>query len=172
MKSILVALALVLVASPAFAGRKQGAGKKQEAAKPVDPNAVLAKTHGGKVWVLSGMPSAVEGEELGKWLSARPTNAELSKKGSEDRWPCTLLAVFKSLPAKGHITIRVVDKKEPKAIVEEYSSQTVGTSLVFQEFYEPDGGNGFNKGHTYTVMVGQLIKNKFVSYASGDVTLK
>jgi hypothetical protein len=168
MKSVLVALALLLVANPAFA---KGKGK-QAAAMPSDPNAVLAKSHGGKVWALSSPPSAAEGEELGKWLSTQPASLELTKKGSQSRWPCTLLAVFKHAPAKGHITVRVVDKKDPKAIVEEYSSQTGGVSLVFKEFWEADGDNGYNPGHTYTVMIGQILKKKFVPYATGDVTLK
>jgi hypothetical protein len=43
---------------------------------------------------------------------------------------------------------------------------------VFQEPYDLETNNGFNKGHTYIIKVGQIIKSKFVSYATGEVTLK
>jgi hypothetical protein len=65
-----------------------------------------------------------------------------------------------------------MDKKEPGTLVDQYSTQTPGGSLVFQEPYDLETNNGFNKGHTYIIKVGQIIKSKFVSYATGEVTLK
>jgi hypothetical protein len=44
--------------------------------------------------------------------------------------------------------------------------------LVYQEGYDLELNNGFNKGHTYIIRVGQLINKKFQLYASGEITLK
>jgi hypothetical protein len=176
---ILVAM-LLLVASSATAseaekvnkGRSDKAAKKTAAAKAADPNAVLAKTHGGKVWVTSESLPSVEGEELGKWLSARPNSVELTQKPKEDRWPINYVAVFKKPPAKGPMTVEFFDKNDPKNMVDQYSPETPGSGLVFQEAYDLDANNGFNKGRTYVMRVGQLIKNRFVSYATAEITLK
>ena len=170
MKLWLVAVAL-LTATTAGAAPKKAA--KEAATKPaVDPNTAVAKTHGGKVWVVSDSIPAVEGEGLEKWLAAHPSNVELARKGNEDRWPINFLAVFKKPPAKGPMTVMLVDKKEPRIIVDQFSPQTPGAALVYQEGYDLEQNNGFNKGHTYVIRVGQLINKKFQLYASGEITLK
>jgi hypothetical protein len=169
MKIWLVAVVL-LAATSASAAPKKAA---KEAAKPtVDPNTEVAKTHGGKVWVVTDSIPSSEGAELGKWLTAHPANAELTCKNHEDRWAINFLAVFKKPPAKGPMTVMFVDKKEPRIIVDQVSPQTPGAALVYQEGYDLEQNNGFNKGHTYVIKVGQLIKGKFQLYASGDITLK
>jgi hypothetical protein len=176
MKILLAALALLVAmnATPALAkdGSCGKAAKKGTSPKAPDPNTAVAKAHGGKVWILSSPSPNAEGEELAKWLSSHPSAAEVSKKANEERWPINYLAVFKKPPAKGPMTIEFTDKKEPGTLVDQYSTQTQGGDLVFQEPYDLDTNNGFNKGHTYIIKVGQIIKNKFVSYASGEVTLK
>ena len=169
MKIWLVAVVLLAATSASAAPKKAG----KEAAKPmVDPNTEVAKTHGGKVWVVTDSIPSSEGAELGKWLTAHPANAELTCKNHEDRWAINFLAVFKKPPAKGPMTVMFVDKKEPKIIVDQVSPQTPGAALVYQEGYDLEQNNGFNKGHTYVIKVGQLIKGKFQLYASGDITLK
>jgi hypothetical protein len=70
------------------------------------------------------------------------------------------------------MTIEFVDKKEPSTLVAQDASQTPGGALVFQEPYDLDANNGFNKGHTYIMKVGQLIKGRFVTYATGEISLK
>jgi hypothetical protein len=170
MKILLVAVAL-LAAPTASAAPKKAA--KEAATKPaVDPNIAVAKTHGGKVWVVSDSIPSVDGDALGKWLAAHPSNVEIARKGNEDRWPINFLAVFKKPPAKGPITVMLVDKKEPRIIVDQFSPQTPGAALVFQEGYDLEQNNGFNKGHTYIMRVGQLIKGRFQLYATGEITLK
>jgi hypothetical protein len=170
MKIWLVAVVL-LAATSASAAPKKAA--KEAATKPtVDPNIALAKVHGGKVWVVSDSLPSAEGAELEKWLTAHPANAELACKNNEDRWAINFLAVFKKPPAKGPMTVMFVDKKEPRIIVDQVSPQTPGAALVYQEGYDLEQNNGFNKGHTYVIRVGQLIKGKFQLYASGDITLK
>ena len=170
MKIWLVAVVL-LAATSAGAAPKKAA--KEAATKPtVDPNTAVAKVHGGKVWVVTDSIPSIEGAELDKWLAAHPANAELTCKNNEDRWAINFLAVFKKPPAKGPITVMLVDKKEPRIIVDQFSPQTPGGTLVFQEGYDLEQNNGFNKGHTYVMRVGQLIKGKFQLYATGDITLK
>ena len=147
---------------------------KQEAKKaaPADPNVVVAKEHGGKVWVLASSTPSAEGDALAKWLASHPSTAEVSKKPSDERWPVTLLAVFKKPPAKGALTVEFVDKNDPRTLVDQYSTQAQSGGLVFQEPYDLETNNGFNKGRTYIIKVGQLINKKFVSYATGEVSLK
>ncbi len=173
MKILWAALALMVAmnASPALA---KGAAKGKKSASPAtDPNAVVAKTHGGKLWILTGPPPSGEGEDLVKWLSSHPSATEVSKKANEERWSINYLAVFKTPPAKGPMTIEFFDKKEPRTLVAQDSSQiSGGDSVVFQEPYDIDVNNGFNKNHTYIMKVGQLIKGRFKSYASAEITLK
>jgi hypothetical protein len=170
MKIWLVAVAL-LAATTASAAPKKAA--KEAATKPaIDPNTAVAKVHGGKVWVVSDSIPTVEGEALEKWLAAHPSNVELALKGNEDRWPISFLAVFKKPPAKGPVTVMLVDKKEPRIIVDQFSPQTPAAELVYREGYDLEQNNGFNKGHTYVIRVGQLIKKRFQLYASGEITLK
>ncbi len=173
MKILGVALALMLTVNitPAFA---KGGAKAQKAGSPAaDPNAVVGKAHGGKLWILAGSLPGSEGEDLAKWLSSHPSVTEVSKKPNEERWAISYVAVFKDRPAKGPITIEFFDKKEPGTLVAQDASQTPGgDSVVFQEPYDIDVNNGFNKGHTYIMKVGQLIKGKFKTYASGQITLK
>lgn len=166
-----VALMVATNAAPAFA--KGAKGKKTRAGTAADPNAVVAKTHGGKLWILAGPLPGSEGEDLAKWLSSHPSATEVSKKPDEERWAISYVAVFKSPPARGPMTIEFFDKKEPRTLVSQDSSQMPGgDSVVFQEPYDIDVNNGFNKGHTYIMKVGQLIKGKFKTYASGQITLK
>ena len=165
MKIWLVAVVL-LAATSASAAPKKAA--KEAATKPtVDPNTAVAKVHGGKVWVVSDSIPSIEGAELEKWLAAHPANAELTCKSKEDQWTINFLAVFKKPPAKGPMTVMFVDKKEPKIIVDQVSPQTPGRALVYQEGYDLELNNGFNKGHTYVIRVGQLINKKFQLYATG-----
>jgi hypothetical protein len=172
MRILLAGLALLVAtnAAPAFA--KGGKDKKAASAPAGDPNTAASKAHGGKVWIIAASPPSVEGEDLAKWLGSHPPTAELTKKPNEERWPMTYLAVFKKPPAKGPMTIEFRDKKDPGVLVAQESSQAPGGGLVFQEPFDLEANNGFNKNHTYVMKVGQIIKKKFVNYATGEVTLK
>jgi len=167
MKTWLV-VALLLVSGSVSAAPK----KASKELPSVDPNIAVAKTHGGKVWVSTETIPTLEGDALDKWLTAHPTNGELATKERKDRWIINFLAVFKKPPAKGPMTVQFVDKKEPKVIVDQFSPQTPGGALVYQEGYDLEQDNGFNKGHTYLIRVGQLIKKKFQVYATGEFSLK
>ena len=170
MKIWLVAVALLAATTASAAPKKPS---KEAAPKPaVDPNVSVAKAHGGKVWVATDSIPTVEGEALEKWLAAHPSNVELALKGNEDRWAINFLAVFKKPPAKGPVTVMLVDKKEPRIIVDQFSPQTPGDGLVYREGYDLEQNNGFNKGHTYIIRVGQLINKRFQLYASGEIALK
>jgi hypothetical protein len=171
MRILLAGLALLVAMNAAPALAKGGKGKKVSAAAS-DPNAVVSRAHGGKVWILATQPPSVEGEELSKWLGSQPAKAELTKKPNEERWRIIYLAVFKRPPARGPMTFQFVDKKEPKFIVDQDVSQIPGEGLVFQEPYDLESDKGFNKNHTYIMKVGQIIKRKFITYATGEVTLK
>jgi len=170
MKIWLVAVVLLAATSAGAATKK---ASKEAATKPtVDPNIAVAKTHGGKVWVSTDTIPTLDGDALDKWLAAHPANPELSTKERQDRWIVNFLAVFKKAPAKGPMTVQFVDKKEPRVIVDQVSPQTPGGTLVYQEGYDLEQDNGFNKGHTYLIRVGQLINKKFQVYATGEINLK
>ena len=173
MRALLVVLALLVAenSSPGLAKAGPAATKKSRS-QEADPNEVVGKAHGGKVWIVTGPPPSVEGEDLNKWLSSHPSASELTKSANEDHWPLTFIAVFKKAPARGPVTVELVDKKDPGTLVDQFSPATVAESVVFQEPYDLDVNNGFNKNHTYTIKVGQLIRGKFVSYASGEFSLK
>jgi hypothetical protein len=176
MRTLLFGLALLVAAhGSALAAKDTGkdSGKKAKKATPAaDPNEIVGKSHGGKVWIVTGAAPSGEGAELDKWLSSHPSAGEVTKKPNEERWPITFIAVFKKAPAKGPVTVEFVDKKEPGTLVDQFSPPTVAESVVFQEPYDLETNNGFNKGHTYIIKVGQIIKGKFVSYATGEVSLK
>jgi hypothetical protein len=172
MRILLAAIALLVAthAAPVFA--KGSGAKKGAAAAAADPDAVVVKAHGGKLWILTSAPPSSEGEELSKWLSSHPSVTEVTKKPNEERWRIVYLAVFKRPPAKGPLTFNFVDKKEPRTLVAQDTSQSPAGSLVFQEPYDLQANDGFNKGHTYIMKVGQIIKNRFVSYVTAEITLK
>jgi hypothetical protein len=173
MRTLLFGLALLVAAHGSALAAKDTAKKTKKAtATAADPNEVVGKAHGGKVWIVSGTSPSGEGEDLSKWLATHPSAGEVTKKPNEERWPITFIAVFKKSPAKGPITVEFVDKKEPGTLVDQFSPPTVAESVVFQEPYDLDTNNGFNKDHTYIIKVGQLIKGKFVSYATGEIALK
>ncbi len=173
MRTLLFGLVLLVAAQgTAAAAKPASAAKKGKSTPAADPNEVVAKEHGGKVWIVTGSPPSSEGEDLSKWLSSHPSASEVTKKANEERWPITFIAVFKKRPAKGPVTVEFVDKKDPGTLVDQFSPPTVAESVVFEEPYDLDTNNGFNKGHTYVIKVGQLIKGKFISYATGEVTLK
>lgn len=161
-------MALLLASGSVSAAPKKAAKETASA----DPNVEVAKAHGGKVWVSTDNIPSLEGDAMAKWLAAHPANPELSTGDRKDRWVINFLAVFKKAPAKGPMTIQFVDKKDPKVIVDQVSPQTPGGSLVYQEGYDLEQDNGFNKGHSYIIKVGQLIKKRFEVGATGEFTLK
>ncbi len=169
MRTLLAGLALLVATNVALAAAKD---KKPASASAADPNTASAKAHGGRVWILASPPPSVEGEDLSKWLASHPTATELTKKPNEERWPMTYVAVFKKPPAKGPLTLEFRDKKDPGVLVAQESSQAPAGGLVFQEPFDLETNSGFNKGHTYVMKVGQIINKKFVTYATGEVTLK
>jgi hypothetical protein len=161
----LLALSVAVVA---LAG---AAGKNVAPAEAPAPNASLAKSYGGRVWVTDGAAPA-RGEELRAWLAAHGGAAELARKGKEGPWAATYVAVFKRPAAKGPVTVKFFDKAAQKNVVEESSSDNDAPTLVYQGSYDLDPDHGFNKGHTYLIRVGQIIKGRFQPYASGEVTLR
>jgi hypothetical protein len=43
---------------------------------------------------------------------------------------------------------------------------------VYHGTYDLDPDRGFNKGRTYVIKVGQIIKGKFMPYATAELKLK
>jgi hypothetical protein len=158
MKLLTLSVALLALAGPSK--------KKEEA--PADANASLAKAYGGKVFG-NESPPPISGDELRTWLAGQRGASELERKGKEGPWNLAYVAVFKKRAAKGPVTVKFFDKA---TLVEESSSDNDAATLVYHGNYELDPDHGFNKGRTYVVKVGQIIKGKFQPYASGEVILK
>jgi hypothetical protein len=148
------------------------AKKNKEPPPPADPYVAVAKTHGGKVWTQEKAPAA-DGEALRAWLAQNPpASGEVGRKGKDGPWTFAYVAVFKKPIAKGPVTVQFFDKEDPKNIVDQGSPANDAATLVYQGIYELDPDHGFNKGHTYVMKVGQIIKGKFQPYATGELTLK
>jgi hypothetical protein len=161
MKLLLVATALLAMAAP----------KKDPPTLP-DPNASLAKEFGGKVWTDDDAIPNNTPESLKAWIAAQKEGVEVRRKGKEGPWPLSYVAVFKKPAAKGPITVRFFERGDPKHVVDQYSSDNDLATSVFAGQYDLDPDLGFNKDRTYVVKVGQLIKGKFQTYATGELTLK
>jgi hypothetical protein len=144
-------------------------GTKKEAPPP-DPNAAMAKSYGGKVWTEEKLPGG--GDALRTWLSSHPAGGEVGRKSKDGPWTVAYVAVFKKPVAKGPITVQFFDKDDLKNIVDQDSPANDAATLVYQGTYELDPDHGFNKGRTYLMKVGQIIKGKFQPYASGELKLK
>ena len=141
-------------------------------ARAADPNAALAKPHGGKVWVQGDPFPTTEGDKLHGYLAGKKPAAEVAAKKKDASWEIFYLAVFKKPAIKGPMTVQFYERTDPKNIVDQYSAPIESAALVFQSSYELSPDLGFNKGRTYVIRVGQILKKKFVPYASGTITLK
>ncbi len=137
-----------------------------------DPNAALARPHGGKVWVQAEAFPSTEGAKLGAFLAEKKPVPEIASKGTDAPWVIHYLAVFKKPAIKGPMTVQFFERTDRKNIVDQYSPNIESAALVFQSSYELSPDLGFNKGRTYIIKVGQILKKKFVLYATGQVTLK
>src|SRR5262245_58456472 len=162
MKALMVAVALLAL----------GGGKKTETKTAPDPNEKASKAHGGKVWVQGDNIASEQGDALMQWLGAHPAAQAIAQKAKDGPWAIQYVAVFRKPAAKGPMTVQFVDKTDPKNVVDQYSPNNDAAALVFQSSFDLDPDRGFNKGHTYLIKVGQLIKKSFVVYATGEVILK
>jgi hypothetical protein len=162
MKVLMVAVALFAM----------GGGKKPETKTAPDPNEKASKTHGGKVWVQGEPIPSESGDSLVQWLSTHPATQAVGQKSKNGPWAIQYVAVFKKASAKGPMTVQFVDKTDPKNVIDQDSPNNDAAALVFQSSFDMDPDKGFNKGHTYLIKVGQLIKKSFIVYATGEVTLK
>jgi hypothetical protein len=169
MKTVAVLSMVLALAAP---GVTLAAPKKKEPAGPVDPNAVVAKAHGGKVWTQAEAFPSNEGTRLNDWLAKRKPTGEVTAKGKDAPWSITYLAVFKKPALKGPMTVQFFEKGDTKNFVDQYSPTNDVVTSVYQSSYDLSPDSGFNKGRTYVIKVGQIIKGKFVVYASGEVALK
>jgi hypothetical protein len=141
-------------------------------ARAADPNAALVKPHGGKVWVQVDPFPPGEGNRLGDYLGGKKPAAEVAARKKDAPWEIHYLAVFKKPAIKGPMTVQFYEQTDPRNIVDQYSPIIESPALVFQNSYELSPDVGFNKGRTYVIRVGQILKKKFVPYASGIITLK
>jgi hypothetical protein len=146
------------------------AGKAKKETPPPDPNAAVAKSYGGKVWTEEKLPAG--DEALRTWLASHPAGGEVGRKGKDGPWTFSFVAVFKKPAAKGPITVQIYDKQDPRNVVDQGSPANDAATLVYKGTYELDPDHGFNQGRTYLMKVGQIIKGKFQTYASGELKLK
>jgi hypothetical protein len=143
---------------------------KKKEAPPPDPDVTVAKTYGGKIWTDDKAPSS--GDALKAWLSSRPAGGEVARKSKDGPWTVAYVAVFKRPAAKGPMTVQFFDKEDPRNVVDQESPPNDTATLVYKGSYELDPDRGFNKGRTYVIKVGQIIKGKFLPYAAAELTLK
>lgn len=165
-----VLLVVTLLAAPAALAAKKQADSP---AAPADDNAVVAKAHGGKIWIGTEAPSNTSGDKLLAWLGTQELAGEARQKEKDGPWEIHWLAVFKSPSLAGPLTVKWFEKGDLKNFVDMYSTpDNTEATLVYRTEHALDPNLGFNKNRTYVVQVGQLIKNKFKVYAQGSVSLK
>ena len=166
-----LAAVLVFAESPTThaAKRRGGGGGGDEG----DPNRAVARAHGGHVWVRADALPTSDGSRLSAWLGGHAPKGDITAKTKEAPWSINYLAVFKKAAVPGAMTVQFVEKNDrATGFVDQYSPENGSASVVFRGSYDLSPDQGFNKGHTYVINVGQLLKGKFVLYAKGEVTLK
>lgn len=94
------------------------------------------------------------------------------KKESGGIWPVYFYAVFKQEAAAGPITVFVYEKGDDEGAVDARSLKNSSKTWTFKGHVELDENLGFNKGRTYEIRVGQLIKNSPRIYARVEVVLE
>lgn len=172
MKTFVLMLGLLPVGTEGANLVQAATAKPTGAEARVSPQVPVAKAHGGKVWVQKDSFPATEGDTLRDWLAEHTAVAEVSRPGNDGPWAINYLAVFKKPAIKGPITVQFFEKGDAKSVVDQYSPPNEQAALVFQSSYELEPDHGFNKDRTYVIKVGQLLKGKFVPYASGEIKLK
>ena len=140
--------------------------------QPIDPNAPVAKAHGGKVWVHGDQQPSSEGERLSAWLGGREAGEAIKRKTADGPWAVNFIAVFKKPAAKGPITVQFFEKGDARSIVDQASLDNDVSTVVYRGSYELEPDKGFNKERSYVIKVGQIIKKKFQPYATGELSLK
>ncbi len=144
----------------------------QAPAEAADPNVAIAKSYGGKVWVQDDSIRSVSGAPLRAWLESHKAPGEVASKTKDGPWTISFLAVFKKPALKGPMTIEYFEHGDMTSMVDQYSAPNDQACLVFVDTHDLEPDQGFNKGRTYIIKVGQLLKGKFVAYATGQVTTK
>src|SRR4051794_6324248 len=119
MKLLALSVALLSLAAP-----------KKSGPAPDNPDASLARAHGGRV-LPSGSPAPAGGDELRAWLAAHRSEAELERPAKDGPWTVSYVAVFKKPAAKGPVTVKFFDKKDQKNMVEESSSANDAPTMVY-----------------------------------------
>src|SRR5215831_2859818 len=101
MRALLLVAALLALANP-----------RNKETKPADPNAVVAKSHGGRIWIQQSPVSEASGGELSQWLAAHPSAREITRKGKDAPWSIQFLAVFRKPAAKGPVIVKFFEKND------------------------------------------------------------
>lgn len=168
----IIVFAFLIAGAPMAQAKQARPARNATQAEAVDPNASVAKAHGGKVWIQSQAFPSQEGDRLRDYLASAPANAELRQRAKDGPWPINFMAVFKKPSVKGAMTVQFFEKTDARAIVDQSSIENATAGLVYQAAFDLEPDAGFNKGHTYVIKVGQILKGKFVPYASGAFSLK
>lgn len=171
-RALAVGLLGAFIAPQALAKGSKAGKESGAAADPADPEAEVAKAFGGKVWVQREPIGASSPDGLRQWLAANPAVQEIVRKGKDGPWTINFVAVFKKPAVKGPLTIQFFEKGSPRELVDQYSTEDEVSSSVYRSSYELSDDKGFNKNHSYTMRVGQILKGKFVPYAAGEMTLR
>ncbi len=127
-----------------------------------DSDAAIAKDFGGKVWVRDDSIRPTKGDALRAWLTENKPAVSVARKTKDGPWTVSFLAVFRKPAVKGPMTVQYFEKGDAANIVEQYSPPNEADALIFLDTHDLEPDNGFNKGRTYVIRVGQIIKGKFL----------
>jgi hypothetical protein len=158
MKAFMLAAALLALAA-----------KKEPAVE--GPEDRLAKEHGGKVWLRPAPLPDPGVDRLVSVLGGEKPGGALTRKDKDAPWTAHIVAVFKKPNVPGPVTVQFFEANGDKDLVDQVSPPMGEASVLFRGSYDLEPDRGFNKGRRYLVKIGQILKGKFVLYASGEVSL-
>ncbi len=129
----------------------------------------------GKVFFTTNKIVDQSPEALAQKFKGASPNITLTR-GKDGHWSVTVVAFFRKPSHPGPMTFWFYDKNDKGAVKakEPCHASSVpsspGSVFVYDLDINPDFG--FNKGYSYLVHVGQIIKKRNVVYARGQFSLQ
>jgi hypothetical protein len=128
----------------------------------------------GKVFCSTQRIKDVAAEALIRIFSEKTAKADVPRE-KNGRWKTTLVAFFRKESIPGPMTIWLLDKDDKEALKANEPTQVISAESTPKEVFvndiELDPDQGFNKGRTYLIRVGQIINKAPKIYATGEIVL-
>ena len=145
-----------------------GSGLVATPAAAKTPRKLVGKVFFGSVKLMDQSPEA-----LVKTFDAQKPEGKAGRAG--DKWTTTLAAFFRNKSFPGPISVWFYDKSDKGSIKAKQAMHvlTINAAPTETLVHTIDifGDDGFNKGRTYLLWVGQIVRKRAKIYARGELTL-